>query len=234
MEPTLQRNRMTEPGGRQTLTDEYFELKSKIHDRLLDLVDLSKLDRMDPSILKPELRKVVDKILQDEHRSVPLNAGERERLHGEILDEVLGFGPLEPLLQDPTVSDILVNTYRHVYVERFGKIESTDVRFKDDAHLRRIIDKIVTAVGRRIDEIVAHGGRKAAGRLARQCGHPAPVPGRAHSVDPALFRGPARTGRPDPVQDPYPADRRAASGHRQIAFEHPDRGGHGQRQNHAS
>jgi pilus assembly protein CpaF len=73
-------------------------------------------------------------------------------VHAEILDEVLGFGPIEPLLQDPTVSDILVNTYRQVYVERFGKLEPTDVRFKDDAHLRRIIDKIVTAVGRRIDE----------------------------------------------------------------------------------
>jgi pilus assembly protein CpaF len=83
---------------------------------------------------------------------MPLNAIERESLFAEILDEVLGFGPLEPLLQDPTVSDILVNTYNKIYVERFGKLEPTNVRFKDDAHLRQIIDKIVSAVGRRIDE----------------------------------------------------------------------------------
>ena len=137
---------------RSFLPDEYFDFKSKIHDRLLDLVDLSVLDRVDISILKPELKKVVDKVLQDNFHSFPLNAAERERLYSEILDEVLGFGPLEPLLQDPTVSDVLVNTYKQVYVERFGKLEPTDVRFKDDAHLRRIIDKIVSAVGRRIDE----------------------------------------------------------------------------------
>ena len=132
--------------------EEYFEFKSMIHDRLLDQLDLSALDKVDPSILKPELRKVVDKILREDHQSVPLNAAEKERLCAEILDEVLGFGPLEPMLQDPTVSDILVNTYNQVYVERFGKLEPTDVRFKDDAHLRKIIDKIVSAVGRRIDE----------------------------------------------------------------------------------
>ena len=115
-------------------------------------MDLSVLDRVDPDMLKPELRLVVDKILQEDLQVIPLNATEKEKLYAEILDEVLGFGPLEPLLQDPTVSDILVNTYRQVYVERFGKLEPTDVRFKDDAHLRKIIDKIVSAVGRRIDE----------------------------------------------------------------------------------
>jgi pilus assembly protein CpaF len=134
------------------LPDEYFDFKSRIHDRLLDLLDLSVLDRVDLSILKPELKKVVDKVLREDFDSMPLNATEKDRLYSEILDEVLGFGPLEPLLQDPTVSDVLVNTYKQVYVERFGKLETTDVRFKDDAHLRRIIDKIMSAVGRRIDE----------------------------------------------------------------------------------
>jgi pilus assembly protein CpaF len=143
---------LTDEYGRSVLPDDYFELKSKIHDRLLDLVDLSKLDRLDPAFLKPELTKVVDRVLREDLGSIPLNAPEKERLLSEILDEVLGFGPLEPLLQDPTVSDVLVNTYSQVYVERFGKLEPTDVRFKDDAHLRRIIDKIVSAVGRRIDE----------------------------------------------------------------------------------
>ena len=140
-------------GGRSNpLPEEYFELKSRIHDRLLDLIDLSVLDRGDPSILKPELKGVVNKILSEEPGAIPLNSLEKERLFSEILDEVMGLGPIEPLLQDPTVSDILVNTYKKVYVERFGKLEPTDIRFKDDAHLRKIIDKIVSAVGRRIDE----------------------------------------------------------------------------------
>ena len=152
MTPEMQIGAMMDGDGRGFLSDEYFELKSRIHDRLLDLVDLSKMDRVDPVFLKPELRKVVDKILQEDSQATPLNAAEKERVHSEILDEVLGFGPIEPLLQDPTVSDILVNTYRQVYVERYGKLEPTSVRFKDDDHLRRIIDKIVTAVGRRIDE----------------------------------------------------------------------------------
>jgi pilus assembly protein CpaF len=137
---------------RNLLPEEYFDFKSRIHDRLLDLVDLSVLDRVDPDMLKPELRLVVDKILKEDLQVIPLNATEKEKLYAEILDEVIGFGPLEPLLQDPTVSDILVNSYRQVYVERYGKLEPTDVRFKDDAHLRKIIDKIVSAVGRRIDE----------------------------------------------------------------------------------
>ena len=152
MDLEIQYDELSHEADTGFLSDEYFELKSRIHHRLLDLLDLSKLDRVDPGLLKPELRKVVDKILREDFQSFPLNAFEKERLYAEIMDEVLGFGPLEPLLQDPTVSDILVNTYKQIYVERFGKLETTDARFKDDEHLRRIIDKIVTAVGRRIDE----------------------------------------------------------------------------------
>ena len=152
MDLEIQHGELSHEADNGFLSDEYFDLKSRIHDRLLDLLDLSKLDRVDPVLLKPELHKVVDKILREDFQSLPLNAFEKERLYAEIMDEVLGFGPLEPLLQDPTVSDILVNTYKRVYVERFGRLENTDARFKDDAHLRRIIDKIVTAVGRRIDE----------------------------------------------------------------------------------
>lgn len=139
-------------GDKDILPEEYFDLKSRIHDRMLDLLDLSMLDRVDTDMLKPELRAVVDRILKEDPAAIPLNAQEKAKLLAEIIDEVLGFGPLEPLLQDPTVSDILVNTYRQVYVERFGRLEPTSVRFKDDEHLRKIIDKIVSAVGRRIDE----------------------------------------------------------------------------------
>ncbi|HXH13862.1 MAG TPA: CpaF family protein [Alphaproteobacteria bacterium] len=134
----------------QSFVSEYQELKSRIHDRLLDLLDFSLLDSMDRAALRQEIVKLVEQILAGE--TVPLNYRERERLVKEVQDEVLGFGPLEPLLQDPTISDILVNTYKQIYVERRGKLELTEGRFKDDAHLRKIIDRIVSNVGRRIDE----------------------------------------------------------------------------------
>jgi pilus assembly protein CpaF len=137
---------------RNVIPDEYFELKTRIHDRLLDLIDLSLIDKLDPETLRRELRGFIERILQAETSNLPLNASERERIFREIQDEVLGLGPLEPFLQDPTVSDILVNTFKKIYVERAGKLELTDARFKDDAHLRKIIDKIVSMVGRRIDE----------------------------------------------------------------------------------
>jgi pilus assembly protein CpaF len=138
--------------SRLTPTHEYYELKSRIHDRLLDTIDLSVLDSLDRQILRQEIGKMVARILYDEKNIIPLNLKERERLIAEIQDEVLGLGPLEPMLQDPDVSDILVNSYKQIYVEKFGKLRLTEARFKDDLHLRKIIDKIVAAVGRRIDE----------------------------------------------------------------------------------
>ena len=134
------------------MPDEYFELKARIHDRLLDLIDLSLIDKLDRENLSIQIRKVVEKILREESFDLPLNMTEREKIFTEILDEVLGYGPLEPLLKDPSISDILVNTYKNIYIERLGKLEPTDARFKDDTHLMRIIDKIVSTVGRRIDE----------------------------------------------------------------------------------
>jgi pilus assembly protein CpaF len=129
---------------------EYQELKSRVHDRLLDLLDFSLLDSLDKTALRQEIVKLVEQILTSE--TVPLNFREREKLLKDVQDEVLGLGPLEPLLQDPTISDILVNTHKQIYVERRGKLELTEGRFKDDAHLRKIIDRIVSNVGRRIDE----------------------------------------------------------------------------------
>ena len=132
--------------------DEYFELKTRIHDRLLDIVDLSLIESLDADALKSQISTLVQRILGEESFAVPLNSLEREQLFTEIQDEVMGLGPIESLLKDPAVTDILINTYKHVYVEKLGKLEHTNVRFKDDAHLMRIIDKIVSAVGRRIDE----------------------------------------------------------------------------------
>jgi len=142
-----------QPGGAEKyFPEEYFDLKTKIHDRLLDLVDLSLIETLDRETLKSELRVLVERILRQEEDSLPLNLIEKERLFTEIYNEILGLGPLEPFLQDPTISDILVTTYKMIYVERLGKLELTDARFKDDVHLMRIIDRIVSFVGRRIDE----------------------------------------------------------------------------------
>ncbi len=137
---------------RFTMANEYFELKTKIHDKLLDLVDLSVLDSLEHDELRHEIRNLVQRILKEEQSNVPLNADERDRIIVEIQDEVLGLGPLEPFMKDRTVNDILVNSYNQIYVERFGTLQLTQARFKDDVHLRKIIDKIVSAVGRRIDE----------------------------------------------------------------------------------
>jgi pilus assembly protein CpaF len=143
---------LQEREAREVIPDGYFELKTRIHDRLLDLIDLSLMETLDRGMLKSELQIVLGKIIAEEDHLVPLNLKERERLLKEIQDEVFGLGPVEPYLQDPTISDVLVNTHTQVYVERFGKLELTNARFKDDAHLMKIIDRIVSSVGRRIDE----------------------------------------------------------------------------------
>ncbi|MBF0480421.1 MAG: CpaF family protein [Desulfovibrionaceae bacterium] len=132
--------------------DAYFEIKTRIHDRLIDLIDLSLLDTLEPAALKNEIAKLVERLLREEFTQTPLNLGERDKLIGEIQDEMLGLGPLEPFLKDPTVNDILVNGYSHIYVERKGRLERTDARFKDNEHLKKIIDRIVNRIGRRVDE----------------------------------------------------------------------------------
>ncbi len=130
--------------------DAYQDLKSRIHRKLIEALDLSKLDTVSRDELQRDVRGLVDQLLGEE--GVTLNTRERDRFVVEVLDELLGLGPLEPLLQDPTVSDILVNGAGQCYVERKGKLELTDVIFKDNDHLRKIIEKIVSGVGRRIDE----------------------------------------------------------------------------------
>ncbi|MEI8117685.1 MAG: CpaF family protein [Methylophilaceae bacterium] len=128
----------------------YQELKSTIHRKLLDNIDLMMMENMSPEDLRAELKALVERLLNEQ--SVAINALERENLIIDIQHEVLGLGPLEPLMADSTISDILVNTYRKIYVERKGKLELTGVRFESEAHLLKIIDKIVSGVGRRIDE----------------------------------------------------------------------------------
>src|SRR5579859_3081869 len=128
----------------------YQELKSSLHRDLLSKIDLEKLTSLQDLRARNQVQSIIFDLIGNS--SIPLSAGEKDRLCKEVLHEVFGLGPLEPLLQDPTINDILVNTHRQVYVERGGLLELTNVVFKDSAHLRHIIDKIVSNVGRRVDE----------------------------------------------------------------------------------
>ncbi|MDZ4855803.1 MAG: CpaF family protein [Nitrospirota bacterium] len=128
----------------------YEDLKAKVHNRVIELLDLTVVSSMKQEQLEQELTRLVEQILQED--KVALNQRERGQMVQDILDEVTGLGPLEPLLKDPTINDILVNTHARVYVERYGKLERTAVRFRDETHLRRIIERIVARVGRRVDE----------------------------------------------------------------------------------
>jgi len=131
-------------------SDRHTDLKVELHKKLLDLINLSALDTMSRAQVQAEIGDIVhEQLAQQKHA---LNQKERMQLVEDVLDELLGLGPLEPLLKDETITDILVNGYNLVFVERHGRLEESKVRFKDDRHLQRIIQKIVGAVGRRIDE----------------------------------------------------------------------------------
>ena len=137
-------------GGDRQANKSFEELKRLIHTKLVDKLDLSKVSDLAGDTLRREIRLVVERLCDTENPL--LNRMERERLIDEVLDETFGFGPLEMLLKDPTISDILVNGPFKVYVERRGKMEKTDVKFRDNDHLLQIIDRIVSKVGRRVDE----------------------------------------------------------------------------------
>jgi pilus assembly protein CpaF len=129
---------------------QYVELKTAIHRKLLNRLNLEALAQADRSRAESEIRTLVSELLAE--HGTPISLSERETLFGELIDEVFGLGPLEPLLRDPSISDILVNTYRHVFVERGGKLERVDAQFQDNKHLMRVIDRIVSGVGRRVDD----------------------------------------------------------------------------------
>ena len=146
------RNTFSSDLDEETHDEGYYLIKAQIHERLIEMLDLTAVEALPPAKLREEISRLVERLLRDEFRQAPLNGKERRGIVKEIQDEVLGLGPLEPLLQDPTVSDILVNNYRMIYVERHGKLQQVRTRFKDDIHLRKIIDRIVSLVGRRVDE----------------------------------------------------------------------------------
>ena len=126
------------------------EMKARLHRTLINRMDLTKLSALTPDQVHAEVSRLAEAVLAQE--AMPLSVSERERLVNDVQHELFGLGPLEPLLKDPTISDILVNSHDTIYIERRGKIEATNVRFKDDEHLMRVIERIVSSVGRRIDE----------------------------------------------------------------------------------
>jgi len=128
----------------------YRQIASDLHRKLLDRIDLDVMGKLPPERLREELRLLVEKMMGE--AGLALNSNERKQIVADVQNEVMGLGPLEPLLADPTISDILVNGHDTVYVERRGQLERTDVRFANDQHLMKIIDKIVSRVGRRVDE----------------------------------------------------------------------------------
>jgi len=140
------------PASSVASQERYFELKTRVHQKLLNVLNMDALKAVSRERLRGEVQGVVERIVSDDR--LPITMPERDRLVEEVLDEVFGLGPLEPLLKDPTISDILVNTYKQVYIERFGKLSETGIRFQSDRHLMHVIEKIVSMVGRRIDESV--------------------------------------------------------------------------------
>jgi pilus assembly protein CpaF len=139
--------------GRRELPDAkagYYDLKNRVHRQLIERIDLTKIGVLPTDLLQQQIRRIVEDMLVDDE--TPLSRQEREQIIVEVQHETFGLGPIEPLMQDPTVSDVLVNGPKHVYIERRGRLERTKVIFRDDAHLLQIIDRIVSAIGRRIDE----------------------------------------------------------------------------------
>jgi pilus assembly protein CpaF len=140
------------PGGGSDGTGQHSfqEMKARLHRTLINRMDLTKLSSLTPDQVHAEVSRLAEAVLAQE--GMPLSVSERDRLVSDVQHELFGLGPLEPLLKDPTISDILVNSHDTIYIERRGKIEATTVRFKDDEHLMRVIERIVSSVGRRIDE----------------------------------------------------------------------------------
>jgi pilus assembly protein CpaF len=149
--PSIAPSRPTAVAPAQTaVRQQYLELRASVHRKLLGRLNLEALAHVERSKAEVEIRQLLVQLLSEE--SAPLSLAERETLFAEVLDDVFGLGPLEPLLRDPSISDILVNTYKNVFVERKGVLERVTATFQDDAHLLRVIDRIVSRIGRRVDD----------------------------------------------------------------------------------
>jgi pilus assembly protein CpaF len=150
MPPTASQRQAGAPQAHQPVRQQYLELRASVHRKLLGRLNLEALAHVERAKAEGEIRSLLAQLLSEE--STPISLAERETLFGEVLDDVFGLGPLEPLLRDPSISDVLVNTYKNVFVERKGVLERVTATFQDDGHLLRVIDRIVSRVGRRVDD----------------------------------------------------------------------------------
>jgi pilus assembly protein CpaF len=148
--PVARINGAEPPARQHVIRQQYLDLRANVHRRLLNRLNLEALAQTDRARAEGEIRSLLSQLLSEE--TTPISLAERETLFGEVLDDVFGLGPLEPLLRDPGISDILVNTHQHVFVERGGVLERVSATFQDDRHLLRVIDRIVSRVGRRVDD----------------------------------------------------------------------------------
>ena len=210
----------------------YQELKERVHRSLLNRLNLDRLNRVGRAQAEPEIRGLIVGLLDAETQTVPLSLFEREALITDVFHELFGLGPLESLLADPSISDILVNKANQIYIEREGKLEPTDLVFKDDAHLLRIIERIVSSVGRRIDESSPMvDARLQDGSRVNAIIPPLALDGPVLSIrrfrtDRLGAQGPGR------AQVAHAADARLSAGVCLGAAEHPDLGRHRRRQDH--
>ncbi len=216
--------------GQDKKEDNFNELKNKIHFRLLNLLDLSRLAEAEEATLADDLRRGVEMILAEENMALTLP--ERDRLCKEIRDELLGYGPLEPLLKDHSINDILVNGFNQVYVERKGKLQLSSVRFTDNAHLLKIIEKIASGVGRRVDESCPMvDARLPDGSRVNAIIPPLSLDGPALSIR-KFAKDPNPGAKPDRVGGLYPGGGPGSGRYGQGSPEHPHLRGHRHRQNH--
>ena len=187
--------------GEKTSATEFESLKRRIHSKLVDKLDLTKVGELEGDVLRREIRLVVEHLCDTEDHL--LNRSERDRLVEEVLDETFGLGPLELLLKDSTISDILINGPKHIYVERRGKLEKTSVVFRDNGHLLQIIDRIVSRVGRRVDEVCPMVDARLARRQPCERDHSAVGAGRGGGFNSAIRRESTEAGRLAQLQSVY-------------------------------
>ena len=198
--------------------DASLDLRLRLHARLIDELDLAKLDKLDEAELRRQVLGQVTEFARDERMA--LNTKELEALGASIYDEMVGLGPIEPLLKDDSINDILINGPYQVYVERRGELELTPIRFRDNDHLLRIVNRIVAAVGRRIDESQPDGRRPPARRQPGQRRHPADRHRRLLGLDPEVLQEAAdareagRVRRHDPAAWPTSSTARCKAGSR--------------------
>ena len=193
-------------GVADTRHPEYQALKGRIHKELLNRLDLARLSQVKREDAEPELRGLIVGMLEREEQRTPLSLAERENLVLDVLNELFGLGPLEELLRDPAISDILVNRHDQVYIEREGRLESTNSVFRDDRHLLQIIERIVSSVGRRIDESSPMVDARLQDGSRVNADHSAAGARRSRAVDSPVSNRPPGGSRSRRARFPHEAD----------------------------